>query len=79
MIIKLYDLNCWGFSSMLPVVYGALNLLNDDSEVIIIKDSKIMKEIGLKYTPALEVNGNIIYEGKYPGYREMAEKLREYL
>lgn len=79
MIIKLYDLNCWGFSSMLPVVYGALELLNDDSEVIIIKDSNVMKEIGLKYTPALEVNGEIIYEGKYPGYREMAERLKMFL
>lgn len=79
MDIKVYDLNCWGFTSMLPVVYAALDHLGDDSEVLIIKDSRLMKEIGLKFTPALEINGQIIYEGKYPGLGAMIEKLKEYI
>ncbi len=64
---------------MLPVVYAALDRLNDESEVVIIKDSNVMKEIGLKLTPALEINGEIIYEGKYPGVAIMMEKFKEYM
>lgn len=79
MNIKVYDLNCWGFTSMLPVVYAALDNLKDESEVVIIKDSNVMKEIGLKFTPALEINGKIIYEGKYPGVGVMIEKFKEYM
>lgn len=64
---------------MLPVVYAALDHLKDESEVVIIKDSVVMKEIGLKLTPALEINGEIIYEGKYPGIGPMIEKFKEYI
>lgn len=64
---------------MLPVVYAALEHLKDDSEVIVIKDERVMKKIGLKFTPALEINGEIIYEGKYPGIGPMINKFKEYL
>jgi len=64
---------------MVPVVYAALDNLKDESKVVIIKDSNIMKEIGLKLTPALEINGEIIYEGKYPGVIDMIEMFRKYM
>ena len=64
---------------MLPVVYEALKRLGIEDEVIVIKNSEEMKKIGLKYTPALEINGKIIYEGKYPGLDIMIKKFEEFL
>ncbi|MGB3367985.1 MAG: thioredoxin family protein [Acidaminobacteraceae bacterium] len=64
---------------MVPVVYAALDNLKIKDKVLIIQDSTPMKEIGLKLTPALEINGEIIYEGKYPGVEVMIETFRKYM
>ena len=78
MKLVIYDLNCWGFSSMMPVVDEALRRLNLPNEIDVIYDENLMRKIGLKFTPALEINGEIIYEGKFPGVKEMCEKFKSY-
>jgi len=40
-----------------------------------IADLNVMKEMGLEYTPALEIDGEIISEGKFYKVDEMKELL----
>lgn len=64
---------------MLPVVSEALNRLNIKEDIEVIYDNKKMKQINLKYTPALEINGTILYQGKYPGVRQMVKDIKKIL
>ncbi|BEP27733.1 thioredoxin family protein [Helicovermis profundi] len=64
---------------MMPVVDAALKRLNLPNNIEVIYDENLMKKIGLKYTPALEINGEIVYEGKYPGVKTMIDMFKTYI
>ena len=53
----------------------ALKQLNMKVDYKMIADLNVMKEMGLEYTPALEIDGEIISEGKFYKVDEMKELL----
>jgi len=56
-------------------VREALKQLNMKVDYKMIADLNVMKEMGLEYTPALEIDGEIISEGKFYKVDEMKELL----
>tara|TARA_Y100001933_G_C18851691_1_gene502021 strand:+ start:174 stop:368 length:195 start_codon:yes stop_codon:yes gene_type:complete len=59
-------------------VREALKQLNMKADYKMIADLNVMKAIGLEYTPALEINGKMISEGKFYTVDEMKALLQEY-
>ncbi len=49
----------------------ALKQLGMKADYKMVADLNIMKEIGLEYTPALEINGEVLSEGKNYSVEEM--------
>ncbi len=56
----------------------ALKQLGIKADYRMIADINVMKEMGLGYTPALEINGQVISEGKFYKLDEMKELLESY-
>lgn len=55
----------------------ALKQLNMKADYKMIADLNVMKEIGLEYTPALEINDEMISQGKFYTVDEMKILLLE--
>ena len=56
----------------------ALKELNMKADYRMIADLNVMKEIGLEYTPALEINGKVLSEGKNYSVQEMKDILESH-
>ena len=56
----------------------ALKQLNLKVDYQMIGDLNVMKKIGLEYTPALEINGQVLSQGKFYTVDEMKGLLLKY-
>jgi len=59
-------------------VREALKQLNMKVDYRMIADLNIMKEIGLEYTPALEINGEVLSQGSFYTLDEMKALILEH-
>ena len=57
----------------------ALKQLNFKADYKMIADLNVMKEIGLVYTPALEINGQVLSQGKFYTVAEMKALIEEHI
>lgn len=56
----------------------ALKQLNLKVDYRMIADLNVMKDIGLEYTPALEINGEVLSQGKFYTLDEMKTLISEH-
>jgi len=67
---------------MVPVVNEALRRLSEEGiyeKHEMTHDAERMKIRRIQYTPAMEVDGELIVHGDYPGVDDMTDLLREKL
>lgn len=79
MDIKILEQICWGGSKLAPIVDAALEQLGFDYDFEIVSSLPEIVEYGVSKTPALVVNGEIIFEGIVPSILEMPDILKKAL
>ncbi len=75
MEIKLLTEVSWGGNKLAPIVDGALKMMKKNYTYELIENPKILRELGIKKSPAMIVNDIIIIEGRVPNVLQMVEIL----
>lgn len=69
----------WGYSKLAVVVDAALRKIGIKGDVEIIANARFFPRYGVKSTPALSIDGDIVFEGYEPSLDEMIELLSKIL
>lgn len=66
MNIKLLNQVSWGGNPLAPIVYSALRDMNIKYDIELIESDNLFEDFGIKNTPAMIINGNVVLEGHIP-------------
>lgn len=69
----------WGFSKLAVVVDAAIRHLGLGNNFEIIGNPKLFPQYGVKSSPALSINGEIVIEGYVPSLEQTKKLLVKYL
>lgn len=76
MDIKLLTEVSWGGNKLAPIVDEALKFLKWNYKYELIENEKLLSSYGIKKSPAMIINNEIIIEGIVPNVIEMVEILK---
>lgn len=79
MDIKLLNVVSWGGNPLGHVVYLALKEMNLDYGYELIESDNLFDEFGVNSTPAMIINGDIVFEGRIPPILELKYIIKNYL
>lgn len=79
MEIKILEKVGWGYSKLAVVVGTALQNLNSQAELHIIGDEREFPKYNVSKTPALIIDGEIIFQGKIPSLFKIIEILKVHI
>lgn len=71
MDIKLLTEVSWGGNKLAPIVDEALKILKWNYKYELIENEKQLENLGIKKSPAMIIDGNIIIQGIVPNVLEM--------
>lgn len=79
MEIKLLKEVSWGGNQLAPVVDWALKEMKLNYDFELIENDEILKDLNIKKSPAMMINGNVVIEGRIPSLKEVKRILYEEL
>lgn len=69
----------WGYSKLAVVVDAALREIGLKRDIEVIANARFFHKYGVKSTPALSIDGEIVFEGYEPSLNEMIKLLSKTL
>lgn len=76
MDIKLLTEVSWGGNKLAPIVDEALKILKWNYKYELIENHRVLENLGIKKSPAMIIDGNIIIQGIVPNVLEMVQILK---